>query len=185
MNIKSIFKTMTMAIACLATVAMASCSKDDDNKSMAFSASKVVLAKDSTKTVSVSNCTTPLTAKSSDSNVATVTVKNATVTVKGVKVGSAIVTVTDNNKQTGSFSVIVNEVLSFSKTAAAASVGKEDTVTVSNGTAPYTAVVKDSKIATATVKDKKIVVKGVKAGTTTVTVTDKNKLTGVFSVTIK
>lgn len=183
MNIRSIFKTVAIACVCAAT--MASCSKDDDNKSMTFSASKVVVAKDSTKTVSVSNCTTPLTAKSSDSTIATAIVKDATITVKGVKVGSAIITVTDKNKQTGSFSVVVNEALSFSKTSAAASVGKEDTVTVSNGTAPYTAVVKDTKIATATVTDSKIAVKGIKAGTTTITVTDKNKLAGVINVTIK
>ena len=183
MNIKSIFKTVAIACVCAAT--MVSCSKDDDNKSMTFSASKVVVAKDVTKTVTVSNCTTPLTAKSSDSTVATVTVKDATLTVKGVKVGSAIITVIDNNKQTGSFSVVVNEAISLSKTTATASVGNSDTVTVSNGTAPYTATVKDATIATATVTDNKIAVKGVKAGTTTVTVADKNKLTGVIIVTVK
>ncbi len=183
MNIRSIFKTV--AIVCTGAAVMASCDNDDDNKSMAFSASKVVLATDSVQTVSVANCVTPLTVKSSDSTVAVATAKDATVTVKGIKTGSATITVTDKNKQTGSISVTVVSPLTFDKTAATASVGEADTVTVSSGTAPYTAVVKDTKIATATVKDNKIAVKGVKAGTTTVTVTDKNKLTGTISVTIK
>ena len=183
MNIRSIFKTV--AIVCTGAAVMASCNNDDDNKSMAFSASKVVLATNSVQTVSVANCVTPLTVKSSDSTVAVATAKDATLTVKGIKTGSAMITITDNNKQTGSISVTVVSPLTFDKTAATASVGEADTVTVSSGTAPYTAVVKDTKIATATVKDNKIAVKGVKAGTTIVTVTDKNKLTGTISVTIK
>ena len=44
---------------------------------------------------------------------------------------------------------------------------------------------KDTKIATATVKDGKIIIKGVKAGSTSVTVTDKNKKTGTISITVK
>lgn len=39
--------------------------------------------------------------------------------------------------------------------------------------------------ATASVTDDKVVVKGVKAGTTSITVTDKDKKTGTISVTVK
>ena len=46
-------------------------------------------------------------------------------------------------------------------------------------------MVKDNKIATATVKDSKIMIKGIKAGTTTVSVLDKNKLAGTVVVTVK
>ena len=75
--------------------------------------------------------------------------------------------------------------LELDKKAVNVAVGKEETVTVKNGTAPYSATAKDASIATASVKDGKITVKGVKAGTTTITVTDKNKLNGTISVTVK
>lgn len=64
-------------------------------------------------------------------------------------------------------------------------IGKEEVVMVKSGTAPYTATVKDSKIATVSVKDAKVTVKGVKAGSTTVTVIDKNKTAGTITVTVK
>ena len=44
---------------------------------------------------------------------------------------------------------------------------------------------KDKNIATAMEKDGKITVKGVKAGTTTITVMDKDKASGTFTVTVK
>ena len=71
------------------------------------------------------------------------------------------------------------------KTSLNIAVGKEDVVNIKTGQAPYTVNVKDNKIATATVKDAKITIKGVKAGTTTVNVLDKNKLAGTITVTVK
>ena len=62
-------------------------------------------------------------------------------------------------------------------------VGKEDVVNISGGTTPYTAASKDDKIATATVKDAKLTIKGVKVGSTTITITDKNKKTATVVVT--
>lgn len=64
-------------------------------------------------------------------------------------------------------------------------VGKDDLVAVKGGTMPYSAVVKDNKIAAVSVKEDKISVRGIKAGTTTVIVTDKNKKVGTINVTIK
>ena len=72
----------------------------------------------------------------------------------------------------------------FDKTSLSVNVNKEGSITVKSGTAPYTVAVKDTKIATATVKDAVITVKGVKAGTTTITVTDKNKVTGIVNITV-
>lgn len=43
---------------------------------------------------------------------------------------------------------------------------------------------KDDKIATATVKDAKLTIKGVKVGSTTITITDKNKKTATVVVTV-
>ena len=75
--------------------------------------------------------------------------------------------------------------LSFDKKEVSTGIGKEETVMIKDGTAPYTVKVKDEKIATATIKDSKLMVKGVKAGKTTVTVTDKEKKTGILEIVIK
>ena len=96
--------------------------------------------------------------------------------------------VTDKSKQTGQVIVTVKAAsssLTVDKKSAEMAVGKTVDVTVSKGTAPYTATVKDSKVATASVKDSKITIKGVKAGKTTVTVTDKNKKSATINVTVK
>ena len=128
------------------------------------------------------------TAKSSDDKTATVIVNKATITVTGVKAGKATVLVADSKKVTGSLSVTVvvtvvdGVVVDKNKTSIA--VGKEDVITISGGTAPYTATSKDNKIATATIKDAKLTIKGVKAGSTTVTITDKNRKTATVAVTV-
>lgn len=183
MEIKTVFKTMMMATVCLGGIAFASCD-NDDNTSMSLSSTSAEVEIDSTKTINVYNGTTPLTATSSDSKIAMATVDKATVTVKGVKAGTATILVTDANKQTASLSVTVKESLQFDNAALTVAVGKEDSVKVKSGTAPYTAAVKDSKMATATVKDSFIVVKGVAAGSTTLTVTDSKKVTGTVKITV-
>jgi len=83
--------------------------------------------------------------------------------------------VTDKNKQSGTIKVTVTEPLTVDKTSAEVAVGKTVDITVSKGTAPYTATMKDTKVATASVKDSKVTITGVKAGSTTLTITDKNK----------
>ncbi len=184
MEIKSVFKTMVMTVACLSAVVFASCSNDDDNKSMKFSSSAVEIGVDSTQSVSVLNCTTPLTATSSDNNTATVTVDATTLKIKGIKDGTATISVTDASKQTGNLIVKVKQMLAFDKASVTVAAGNDATVTVKSGTAPYTVAVKDASIATATVKDATITVKGVKAGTTTITVTDSKNVAGTIKVTV-
>ncbi len=187
MKIKTIFSGMIMAaIACIGIMATASCQKDDSNKSksMKFSATAVEIGTGSSGTITVTNCTTPLTVKSSDEKIATVTADKTTLTIKGVAAGSATISVTDANKQVGSIKVTVKEMLSFDNSSLTVSIDKEGTVNVKSGTAPYTVEVKDTKIATATVNDAAITIKGVAAGKTTLTVTDKNKVTGTVSITV-
>ena len=75
--------------------------------------------------------------------------------------------------------------LTFDKKEIEVKATESAVVTIKSGVAPYTAEVKDKTIATATVEADKVTVKGVKAGTTTITVTDKDKKTGTISVTIK
>lgn len=185
MKIKTIITGMAMAtIACLSIMTTASCKKDDSAKSMKFSASAVEVGIGAIQTVTVSNCTAPLTVKSSDEKVATVSASKTTITIKGVAAGSATISVTDANKLPGSIKVTVKEALSFDKTSLSVSVGKEEVINVKSGTAPYTVTVKDTKIATATVKDAAITIKGVAAGTTTLTVTDSKKVTGTVTIVV-
>lgn len=184
MEIKTVFKTMMMATVCLGSMVFASCDKDDASKSMMLSATTAEVAIDSTKTITVYNATTPLTTTSSDSTIAKATVDKSTVIVKGIKAGTATIVVTDANKQTASLSVTVKEMLTFDNATLKVTAGKEGTINVKSGTAPYTVAVKDAKVATATVKDAVITVKGVAAGSTTLTVTDSKKVTGTVNITV-
>lgn len=187
MKMKSVFKTVVMAVLCLGTVAFVSCSDDDDdnNSGLKFSVTKVEVAPNASANVTVANGTQPFTVKSTDEKIATVKVDKNIMTVTGVKEGKVSIVITDKNKLSGTISVNVVTPLAFDKTSSSVAVDKEDVVTIKTGQAPYTVSVKDSEIATATVKDAKITIKGVKAGTTTVDVLDKNKLAGTITVTVK
>ncbi len=175
---------MAAAALCLGCAAFVSCKKDDDGKTMTFSSAKVEIGVGANKAVTVTNCTTPLTVKSSDEKVATVKADNSTITITGVATGSATVSVVDANKQAGSISVTVKEVLSLDNSSLTVKAGAEGTINIKSGTAPYTVAVADSKIATASVKDAVITVKGVAKGSTTITVTDSKKVTGVASISV-
>ena len=187
MEMKSVFKTMVMAALCLGTVTLASCSDDngDKNTGLKFSTTKVNVAPSASANVTIGNGTQPFTVKSTDEKVATAKINKNILTVTGVKEGKASITVTDKNKHFGTISVNVVTPLAFDKTSVNIAVGKMEDVNIKTGKAPYMVTSKDPKIATATVKDTKISIKGVKAGTTTVNVLDKNKLAGTITVTVK
>lgn len=169
----------------------ASCDDDDDNKILLkFNPDKVEVSAEKTAAVTVSGGTAPYTITSSDVKIASAKVDNSTITVTGVKNGSATIMVTDKNNISGKIAVVVKDAaasgLDFDKKTITVNVDKEDVVTIKGGVAPYTAVSNDSKVAIATIKDDKVTIKGIKAGTTTVTVADKDKKnSGTISVTIK
>ena len=178
-------------LCCVFAMTIVSCDKDDGDaptpSAFKFNPAKVEVAVGASANVTVSGGTEPYTVASSDVKTATVKVSKNIITVTGVKEGKVTLNVSDKNKKVGMLAVTVKKVtaLELDKKAVNVAVGKEETVTVKNGTAPYSATAKDASIATASVKDGKITVKGVKAGTTTITVTDKNKLNGTISVTVK
>lgn len=193
MKFKMKFFGLAAAIVCC-VLATSSCSKDDDNKiprvqMLRFNPAKVEVTVNSTALVTVSGGTAPYTVKSGDTRIATVKSDKNKITIAGVKAGNAVITVTDKKGMNGKLTVTVTEKrnagLDFDKKSVTVGVGKQETIAVKNGAAPYTVTVKDVKTATALVKDGKVMVKGVKAGTTTVTVTDKNKLSGMINVTVK
>ncbi len=108
----NVLKTMVMAVACLGTVAFASCSKDDDNSStttttLKFSKSSVSVEVGKVDTLKVTNGTQAFTAKSSAESVATVKTVKDSIFVTGVKAGTATIVVTDSKKATGSISATV------------------------------------------------------------------------------
>lgn len=188
-KVTTISKLACLSLAALA-LTFASCEKDGDiKKDLKFSPSdKVEVTVEKSASVTVSGGTTPYSAASSDTKVATVSVDKSTVTIKGVEKGTATVTVTDKDKNSGKITVTVKEKegLTFDKKTVEVEANKEAVVTVSGGTAPYAAESKDATIASATVNDNKITVKGLKAGTTTITVTDKDKKnSGTITVTVK
>jgi uncharacterized protein YjdB len=74
--------------------------------------------------------------------------------------------------------------LKFDKATVEVAVGETSVVTVNNGTSPFTADPAATDLATAAVDNNKITIKGVKVGTTTITVTDKEKNTGKINVKI-
>lgn len=187
------FKFAAVMLCCMFAMTVVSCNNDDDDNPnqptelKLSSANAEMMVGDSVK-ITVTGGTAPYTVASSDKEIDTVKVDKNIITVTGLKAGKATVLVSDKNKQTVTLAVTVKDKtaeLKFDKTAVKVAVGKEDTVTVNSGAAPYTATVKDKSIATASVKDGKVVVKGVKAGTTTMTVTDKDKLSGTITITVE
>lgn len=187
MKTNNIIKLAFMAATALFATTFTSCSDDDDDSTntLKLSASKVELAPKATATATITNGTAPFTVVSSNTKIATASVTDKTITVTGVAKGSCFIKVTDKNNQTGQLTVTVKEQLLADKDTATVEVGKTADVTISNGTSPYTVTVKDTKVATATVKDKKITIKGVKAGSTVATITDKNKTTGKIVIKVK
>ena len=184
MELKNVFRTMMVAVCCLGAAVLTSCDNEDNNK-IKFSVPQVNMIPGATAKVAISNGTQPYSVRSVDEKVATVKLEKNVMTITGVKEGKTSIVVTDKKKMSATLAVNVMKPLDFDKQQVEVAVGKEETVVVKSGKAPYTAMVKDNKIATATVKDSKIMIKGIKAGTTTVSVLDKNKLAGTVVVTVK
>lgn len=185
-NISGLFYLSLVALL----LSFSSCDKDDDepNNVLKFDSNNIEVIAGKTAIINVKNGTAPYTAASSDTKVATVKVDKSKITITGVKKGKVTVNVTDKNNDKGQVTITVKEAsgLSFDKKSVTISVDKEESITINGGVAPYAATSKDSKIATATVKEGKVTVKGIKVGTTTITVTDKDKKnSGTISVTVK
>lgn len=75
--------------------------------------------------------------------------------------------------------------LKFNPANVAVAPGATATATVSGGTAPFTVVSSDAKIATAKADKSTITVTGVKEGTATIIVTDAKQVKGKLAVTVK
>ena len=187
---KKFFSSVVTAALCLGSFAFVSCDKNDNKTPdpLTFNETKVEVEIEKTVEVTVKNGTQPYSVKSSDEKIATVTVDKEKITVTGVAEGTATISVVDKDQAAGSFTVTVKAVaekLEFDKAEVSVGVEKEDVVTVKSGTAPYTVKVADETVATATVNETAVTVKGVKAGTTTLTVTDKDGKTGEVAIKVE
>lgn len=192
MTTKNLFKSVLVTICCISVIAFTACSSDDDNNNLndtlKTNIDKIEVFAGSTGNIIIMNGKAPYTAFSNESDIATAEVDENTIVVTGVKEGVAIIHIIDKNKLNAK--VVVNvkdgaEVLILDKKDVTIDVDKNDVVTVVGGTEPYTATVNDETIATAEVNENKVTIKGVKAGTTTITITDKEGKKGTVSVTIK
>ncbi len=75
--------------------------------------------------------------------------------------------------------------LKFNQAKAEMGIAKIDTVKVSGGIVPYTAISSDQTIATVRVRTDTVFITGVKKGNSIVTVKDKNNISGKLPVTVK
>lgn len=175
-------------LGCVFAMALTSCDSDDKptDPELNCDPAEVEVTPGNTAAVTVSGGTAPFTVVSGDDEIVTVQIDESTITVTGVKEGTATVNVTDALQIKGAVTVVVRNAagLDFDKTSLSMAVGEEETVTVKGGTNPYAAIADDTEVAALTVKDDKITIKAGKAGSTTVTVTDKDKITGKISVTV-
>ena len=186
MKISKFFKITAAMLACVFAISVTSCDNDDEPKDpqLKFDPANVAVAPGATATVTINGGTAPYTVASSDDKIATASVNDNTITITGVEEGTTTIVVTDAKSLKGEIAVSVSG-LGFDKPALSIDVDADETVTVTGGESPYIATVENQEIATASVTDDKVVVKGLKAGTTSITVTDKNKKTGTISVTVK
>lgn len=183
-SIKS-FKFATLSVIAVCATTFASCSKDDNGTSaVKFNPSTVSIVVGGTQKVLTRGGNGTYTAKSGNEKTATATVTKDTIFVKGVKAGKTTIAVTDSKNITGSLPVTIFDSLKVGKSATSLVAGKSETIAITGGTTPYTATSKDSKIATAAIKNAQLTINGVAAGSTTVTVTDKGKLTATVKVTV-
>ncbi|HBG42827.1 MAG TPA: hypothetical protein DDZ96_00715 [Porphyromonadaceae bacterium] len=172
---KKLSYLLSVMLVCLF---VASCDKEDDKKNLTLNPSSVEVEIAKTVDVAVSGGTSPYTVTPTDKTTAELTVSGSKISVKGVKAGKATFTVKDKDNNSATLSVTVKDAAVLKFTPAKVEKleeGKTVEVTVAGGEAPYAAEPKDKTVATATVTDAKITVTGVKAGTTEITVTDKDK----------
>ncbi len=188
MKMMNNFKMMALALCCLGMAAFTACDNGNDNDyTLSFDPDQVEITAGATEEVTVSGGVEPYTVTTSNSEAATVTVADNKITITGAGEGSATITVTDKNKISGTISVTVDAApsLNFDKDEVEVAAGESDTVTVEDGTAPYTVSSEDEDVATATVEGGTITIQGVAAGTTTITVTDDDEISGTISVVVE
>lgn len=191
-NFKKLSALFFLSVIML-SASLASCSDDDDKKAgtLTFDVEKVEVPVGEKVTISVKDGEAPYTPVVKDKEVATAEVDKETevITITGVSKGETTLVVTDSKLNTGTITILVKkDGIDFDKEELTLKVDAEEVVTILGGTAPYEAKVEKEDIASATIVDgeNKLTVKGLKAGTTLITVIgiDKKNI-GTLSVTVE
>ena len=185
-----LLKCMAAVLCCVFAMALVSCGDDDDDKapSLSISPSNVSMIVGGSSSVSIGGGTAPYTIGSTNEAIANLEVNKNKISITGLEAGAAIVSVSDKNNLYGRFMLVVvdrEDWLQFNEQEV--TVEKEQTyrVAVQNGTGSYTAVAADATVAEVSMANYVVMIRGLKAGTTTVTVKDKLDRSGTISVTVK
>lgn len=150
------------------------------------SPSSLEILKGASAKVSISETSGTVTASSADNTVAGVSYSNGTATIKGLKAGSTSVTIkdrTDSKKVEVKVNMPPAAGLSVSPALVAVNVGGSAAITVSNASGSVSAQSSDTSIATVGYAGNVATVKGVKAGSATITIRD-SKTSKTVAVTV-
>ena len=129
---------LAIALFC-ASFTIISCGKDDPvPENPVLSKSELALKPSSSADISIAGGTAPYTANSSANAVATATVSGSTLHINAISLGNATITVTTADYGSATLKVNVSE-LGLSQTTLSLAINASGSVTVSGGTAPYTA----------------------------------------------
>lgn len=158
--------------------------------SLALSAYSLTLTTGESGTVQITSGSGSYSLKSSNTSVATASRSGSTISIKGIKAGSATITVTDTQtQQSKTISVTVKAVsnsLALSSYSLTIKVGGTGTVTITSGSGSYSLKSSNTAVATASRSGNTITIKGLKAGSAAITVTDTNiQQSKTTSVTVK
>jgi len=185
---KNFIQKFGLAVAALAII-FTGCK--DDNKdpiAITFSPAAVEVTEGSAITASIVSGEAPFTVSSTDDAKASATVDGSTITITGKATGAAAIKVTGKDNATANLAVAIKakdvNAPTLSPTALEVEVDFEATVTISGGTAPFTATSSDTKIAMATVSGTTVTVKGIDGGTALVTVKGADNGTATFAVNV-
>jgi len=151
---------------------------------LTLSPTKVSVAVGSSTAVKISSASGQIQAESKDTAVVRVSLSNvttvgATLTVYGVSAGSATVYVRDARTPNISLPVTVVKAMAVSPTSMSLAVGASGRITVSNYSGTVSATSASSSIATASVSGNVVTVRGLKAGSTVVSVKDSKVMVNV------
>lgn len=136
--------------------------------------------------ITVTQSSGSISVKSSNTSVATVSYASGIASIKGVKAGSAIVTVKDRRSSKRVEVKVISapsSVLTISPAVVALNVGGSANITVTNASGTVSVQSSDNSIATVGYANNLATVKGIKAGSATVTIRD-SKTSKTVAVTV-
>ena len=186
MKTKNLLTFMLMTMFSLSGIVFTSCSNDDDDaKSLQFSVDKLVISPTVEYKITIENGTPPYTAKSVNEGAAAVNVDGNVMTIKGIKPGRTSIIVSDKNKLSGTIPVKVLLPLLFDKLEVKMVKGEVVTFQIKSGEAPYKVQVRDRSIASVSIRGNVVTVKRLKAGMTSITVTDSDENSSYIAVIVR